>query len=218
MYVVVAGGGNVGYNLVKYLLSEGHEALLVEKDKAVAETLRKELGETVVEGDASKPRVLRDAGAARANVLVAATGQDAENLVICQVAKMVFKCPRTISRVNDPRHEDLFLTLGGSDATVSATRLIDSMLEEQVQADAMVIPLLTLRGGGMEIIEVELSPTSPTVNAPLHALLLPSTARVICLIRANEAVIPVADTVLYAKDKLIILVKKAQEQEVRDGL
>src|SRR5262249_24890092 len=128
MYILIGGGGQVGYYLTKGLLQQGHEVLLLEKDSHRLDTLREELGTSVTQGDACEARVLNDVGADRADLVIAVTGDDEDNLVICQMAKKRFKVPRTISRVNNPRNDDLFVKLG-IDVTVSPTRTILHMIE-----------------------------------------------------------------------------------------
>jgi trk system potassium uptake protein TrkA len=134
MYIIIVGRGKVGCDLAKLLLEEGHQVLLIKKGKIKDRALSIEFGEAVMQGDDSCVGVLREGGASRANVLVAVTGADEDNLVICQVAKAVFKCPRTIALVNDPRNESLFSSLG-VDNIVSSARLIASLIQEQVKAE-----------------------------------------------------------------------------------
>jgi trk system potassium uptake protein TrkA len=217
MYIVVVGGGKVGYNLVKLLMAEGHEVLLIEKEKSRVSALAAEFGEALMEGNGSRVGVLRDGGANRADVLVAVTGQDEDNLVICQVAKTVFKCPRTIARINDPRNEELFAQLG-IDATVSSTRLIDSLIEEQVKAEDMVIPLVTLRTGGLEIIEMELSTSSAVIGKKIREIDLPEGAIFTTIIRGEQLIVPRGETELLAGDRVVALVKKDTEQALREML
>lgn len=213
----MVGGGKVGYNLVKLLLAEGHELLLIEKDKRKLPSLIGEFGESVMEGNGSRVGVLREGGANRADVLVAVTGRDEDNLVICQIAKTVFKCPRTIARINDPRNDELFASLG-IDATVSSTRLIESLIEEQVKAEDMVIPLVTLRTGGLEIIEVELSPSSALIGKKIRDIDLPEGAIFTTVIRGEKLIVPRGETELNAGDRVIALVRKASEQALREML
>jgi trk system potassium uptake protein TrkA len=217
MYIIVVGGGKVGFNLVKLLIAEGHEVLLIEKDKRKIPNLIAEFGESVIQGNGSRVHILQEGVANRADVLVAVTGHDEDNLVICQLAKNFFKCPRTIARVNDPRNEGTFSTLG-IDATVSSTRLIDSLIEEQVQAKDMVIPLLTLQGGDVEIIEVELSSDSKVINKSIREIQLPDGAIFISIFRGSEAIIPKGETELKAGDRVLALVKKKVEQNLREIL
>lgn len=214
MYIIVIGAGKVGSNLTQFLLSEGHEVLLIEKERGKARELSTRFKESFLEGNGARVSVLREAGANRANVLVAVTGTDAENLVICQVAKSVFKCPRTIARVNNPANESLFSALG-VDATVSATRLIDSLIEEQVKADDMVIPLVTLPGG-VEIIEVELSAVSGMVGRKIKETPLPEGATFIAILRNEAVILPRPETTFEKADKVVVLVKKEVEQTLRE--
>ncbi|MEK7747864.1 MAG: NAD-binding protein [Nitrospirota bacterium] len=217
MYIIVVGGGTVGYHLVKYLIHEKHEVLLIEKDALRVSELVSEFGESVMEGNGSRVPILKEGGANRADVLVAVTGTDEDNLVICQVAKTVFKCPRTIARVNDPRDEAIFAMIG-VDATVSSTRLINSMIEEQVNADAMVIPLLTLRAGNVEIIEIDLPSTSRIVGKPIREIPMPVGSRIIAIIRGDEVIVPTGESSLTSEDKILALVKKEIEQQLREVL
>lgn len=216
MYIIVVGGGKIGYHLVKMLLSEGHEVLLIEKDPARIPDLASEFGETVMQGNGSRVNVLRDGGGNRANVVVAVTGQDEDNLVICQVAKKVFGCRRTIARISNPRNEEIFHGFG-VDATVNSTRLIDALIEEQVQAD-MLIPLITLRGGDLEIIEAELSPTSAVVGKKLRNIPLPEGAIFISILRGDRAIIPKGESEFQPGDRVVALVEKKTEQALREML
>lgn len=217
MYIIVVGGGKIGYNLTKFLLSAKHEVLLIEKDETRAASLVARFGEAVIAGDGSRVPTLREGGANRANVLVAVTGADEENLVICQLAKTVFECPRTIARVNDPRDEELFYSLG-VDATVSSTRVINALIEEQVNADDMMIPLLTLRAGNVEIIEMGLSKNSGVMGKQIRDIPLPEGARIIAILRGDDVIIPTGESKLILKDKILALVKKEVEQSLRELL
>ncbi len=215
MYIIIVGAGKVGYHLGRLLIAEGHEVMLIEKDRVKADLLSIEFHESIMEGDGSTVEVLREAGANRADVITAVTGNDEDNLVICQIAKLVFLRPRTIARVNNPRNEELFEGLG-VDASVSATKLIEAIIEEQVKAGDMVIPLLTLKGGDVEIIEVELSRSSPIIRKKIKDLSLPQGSIFIAVIRAEEVIIPRGETEFRPEDKVIALVKRASEQELRE--
>src|SRR6059058_255113 len=111
MYIIIGGGGDVGYYLTRNLLGRGHEVLLLEKNAARQQLLSEELGESVVRGDACEARTMEEVGAGRADVVIAVTGDDEDNLVICQVAKKRFKVGRTIARVNNPKHAEIFQKL-----------------------------------------------------------------------------------------------------------
>jgi len=217
MYIIIVGGGTVGYHLAKFLIAEKNEVLVIEKDAARFSELSAELGEAVIEGNGSRVSSLQEGGANRADVLVAVTGADEENLVICQVAKTVFKCPRTIARVNNPSNEALFSSMGVN-ATVSSTRLINSLIEEQVKANEMMIPLLTLRSGNVEIIEITLSPRTDVMGKKLRTINLPQGARVIAILRGADVIIPSGESLLQADDNVVVIVKKEVEEALRKVL
>ncbi len=217
MYVIIVGAGKVGYHLGRLLMAGGHEVMLVEKDRAKVDVLSFEFHDAIMEGDASTVEVLKEAGANRADVIVATTGNDEDNLVICQVAKLMFLRPRTIARVNNPRNEELFAGLG-VDASVSATKIINAMIQEQVKAGDMMIPLLTLRAGDVEIVEVELTRSSHIVKKKIKDLTLPPASIFIAVIRGEEVIIPYGETEFQPEDKVLALVKRTSEQALREML
>src|SRR5687768_6626016 len=112
MYIVIGGGGKVGFYLAKQLIDEGHEILVIEQDKKKCERITEELGSVCTRGDACEARVLEEGGTNRADLVIAVTGDDEDNLIICQVAKSLFGVPRTIARVNNPKNEPIFSKLG----------------------------------------------------------------------------------------------------------
>jgi len=217
MYIIIVGGGKVGYQLTKLLLSQGHEVMLIEKDRNKFASLVDELGDSILYGDGSTMETLTEAGANRAEAIVAVTGHDEDNLVICQLSKMMFFGPRTIARVNNPRNEETFWGLG-IDATVSATRLINALIQEQVKAHDVLIPLLTIRGGDVEIVQTSLSPSSPVVNKKIKDLVLPKGTLFISINRGEEVIIPRGDTDLREDDQVLVLVRKAHEAVLRQVL
>ena len=217
MYIIIVGAGKVGYHLGRLLIAEGHEVMLIEENRSKADLLSLEFHEAIMQGDGSMVEVLREAGANRADVVVAATGNDENNLVICQVTKLVFLKPRTIARVNNPRNEELFAGLG-VDASVSGTKLINAIIQEQVKAGDMLIPLLTLKEGDVEIVEVELSRSSHIVKKKIKDLTLPPASIFIAVIRGSEVIIPSGETEFLAEDKVLALVKRTSEQALRKML
>jgi len=214
MYVIIAGGGKVGYYLSKTLVAEGHEVLLIEQDKREVDRLSEEFGEVVVRGDASEMRTMEEAGMARADVVVAVTGDDGDNLVISQLAKKKFGVPRTIARVNNPKNEELFHKLG-IDQTVVSTKIIFNLIEQQIETD-QVIPIAALRRGNIEIVEIDLSADSPVLGQTVETLALPADALLISIVRGDHAIIPDADTKLQSSDSVIALVKADREAELRE--
>jgi len=170
-----------------------------------------------MQGNGSMVEVLKEAGANRADVVVATTGNDEDNLVICQVVKLMYLRPRTIARVNNPRNEELFAGLG-VDASVSATKIINAVIQEQVKAGDMMIPLLTLKEGNVEIVEVELSRSSHIVKKKIKDLTLPPGSIFIAIIRGEEVIIPYGETEFQPEDKVLALVKRTSEEALRKML
>jgi trk system potassium uptake protein TrkA len=217
MYIIIVGAGKVGYHLGRLLMAQGHEVMLIEEDRSKVDTLSLEFHESIMLGDGSAVEVLREAGANRADVVVATTGNDEDNLVICQITKLMFLRPRTIARVNNPRNEELFAGLG-VDASVSATKIINAMIQEQVKAGDMMIPLLTLKAGDVEIVEVELTRSSHIVKKKIKDLSLPPGSIFIAVIRGEEVIIPYGETEFQPEDKVLALVKRTSEQALREML
>jgi trk system potassium uptake protein len=213
MYVVVVGAGKVGYHLAKTLIQEGHEVLLLEKDRKTVETLQDDLGELIVHGDGCEIRTMSEIGMGRANVVVAVTGDDEDNLVICQMAKRKFSVPRTIARVNDPKNEQLFKDLG-IDQTVSSTRIIFNLLEQQIET-GQVIPLAALKKGEIEVVEANVTAGSSVVGLKIGQMDLPPNTLIISVIRDDHAMIPHSDTKLREGDSVIAMIKAEREKELR---
>lgn len=213
MYVIIVGGGKVGYHLSKAITQEGHEVLVIEKDRKTFEWLTDELGEIVMLGDGCEIRIMQEAGMGRANVVVAVTGDDEDNLVICQMAKRKFGVPRTLARVNDPNNEELFRQLG-IDQTVSSTRIIFNLLEQQLET-GQVIPLAALKKGDIEVVEADITATSPVINQKIGQLDLPPNTLIVSVIREDHAIIPHADTKLRQGDSVIAMIKAEREKELR---
>lgn len=205
MYIIVGGGGQVGYYVAKGLLEQGHEVLLLDKDPRRYRQLAQQIGANVRKGDACEVRVLKDNGCERADVVIAVTGDDEDNLVICQVAKAHFKVQRTIARVNNPRNNEMFLRLG-IDRTVSPTDTILHLIEVELPHHTLV-PLMVLTRAGLELVELTVPPESPAANARLRELDLPSEANVALIIRGDETITPSGDTIILPEDKIYALVK-----------
>ena len=218
MYIIIAGGGKVGYYLAKELLADGHEVLVIEKDPRQVMQLSVELGEgAVMRGMADETATMERAGGSRADLVIAVTGEDEDNLVICQVARLRFKVARTIARVNNPQNEELFHRLG-INITVSSTRLILSLIEQELPSRPF-IPLVKLRSIGMEIVELALLANSPLIGKKVSNINLPPGSTVSLIIRDEQTVIPTSETVMQPGDKLIgftpIAVEGQVEQAVR---
>ena len=214
MYIIIAGGGEVGYHLAKILLSDGHEVLVIEKDRRRTELISEELGDMIIRGDSCEARTLEEVGTGRADMLIAVTGDDDDNLVSCQVAKHKFNVPNTIARIKNPRHKALFEKLG-IDATVSSTELILAHIEQELPSHPL-IPLLKLRGHGLEVVEVKIPPGSKLVGKKLGDFRMPPDSLVSLIINKEKGPrIPSEDTVLEAEDEVVAVTKSGTEEGLR---
>jgi len=214
MYIVVVGGGKVGYYLAKSLREEGHEVLVIERDARKCAALRDELGVNALEGDGCEAATMIEAGASRAGVVIAVTGDDEDNLVICQVARHKFNVPRTIARINNPKNQHIFRRLG-IDVTISSTDLILSQIEQLIPAESL-LHLLTLRGVGVSFVELEIPPGSPAGGRRLRDLGIPDDCIIALLVREGQgAIIPYGDTELKAGDQVIAVSSQASEDTLR---
>lgn len=213
MYIVVVGGGKVGYYLSVALLSEGHEVLILEKDPDKCGAICEDLGSVVMRGDGCEARTLEDVGTERAELLIAVTDEDEDNLVACQVAKHKFNVPRTIARINNPKNEALFKKLG-IDITISSTNLILEHIEEELPINPL-IHLLTLKEGNLELVEVKVPEDSPAVGKKLSEIALPANSMVIMIVGKGSARVPTDDTVIKPEAQIIAMTQPEVEQALR---
>lgn len=217
MYIIVIGAGRVGYYLTKALLDEGHEVLLVEKDAAVCESITDELGSVCLRGDGCETTTLAEAGTGRADMLVAVTGHDEDNLVACQVAKHKFHVPRTIARIRNPKNEILFKKLG-IDVTVSSTNIILEHIEEEVPTHPLT-HLLAIEESGLEVVEIKIPPESTTVGKSVRELSLPPGSELALVIRKEgRNRVPTINTIFRAGDRVIALTTPESEEALRVAL
>lgn len=217
MYILVVGGGKVGYFLSLGLLSEGHEILIIEQEADKCKVIAEELGSVVMRGDGCEVRTLEDAGANRADLMVAVTHRDEVNLVACQVAKHRFGVKRTIARISNPKNEALFKMLG-IDVTVSSTNLILEQIEEKLPTHGMS-HLLALEDGNLEIVEVNVQTDSIVVGKKVSDITLPAGS-LICLIinAAKGAQVPTGSSTIGAGDHIIAVTQPEHESELRAAL
>jgi trk system potassium uptake protein TrkA len=203
MFVLVVGGGKVGYYLSKELVQAGHEVVLLEKDKARAEQIADEIGSIVIAHDGCEGKYLGEAGANRADIVAAVTGDDEDNLVICQMAKHHFDVPRTIARVNNPKNEALFKHLG-VDELISPTRMVLGSIEQDIPVHEL-LHLGTLGESDLEIIEAPLQAGSPAIGRSAGDLTIPEGCALFAIVRDGRAVPIRPDTVLNEGDKVIAI-------------
>jgi len=217
MYIIVVGGGKVGYYLAKELVEEGHEVLVIEKDAIKVERIAENLGDITLRGDGCEAATMEMAGFGRADMVIAVTGDDEDNLVVCQVAKAKFNVPRALARINNPKNEEIFKRLG-IDTTVSATTAILAQIEQELPMHPL-IPLLTLKGGGLEMVEVKVPENSAVVGKRIGEILLPQQS-LIALIVDEDGVprVPKNDTVMRAGDEVVAVTRTENEDALRSVL
>ena len=216
MFVLVVGGGKVGYYLTKELIESGHEVVLMEKDRGRAEQIADEIGSVVIAQDGCEGKYLKEAGANRADIVAAVTGDDEDNLVICQMAKHHFDVPRTIARVNNPKNERLFRHLG-VDEINSPTRMILGAIEQDIPVHEL-LHLAALGVGELEIIEARLEAGSPAIGRVALELSLPPGCSLFGVIRDTVPTPLRIDTILAEGDKVIAIGRPDCEPILRDQL
>lgn len=217
MYMIIVGGGNVGLNLAKRLIAADHEVLLMEKSGIQGARLAQLLGEeNVMVGDGCEMAVQKRAGFGRADVVIAVTGEDEDNLVVCQLAKVVWNVERVLARVNDPAHELIFKQIG-IDETVSATGIIFALLEQQIMPDVLM-PVGALGRGDVEVVELQLSSRSPVVGKRVRDISLPPSTNIVWLLRNDQGLTVDGDTVLTTGDTVVALIPRERANELRSVL
>jgi trk system potassium uptake protein TrkA len=217
MYVLAVGGGKVGANLTRLLLRSGHEVTLIEQRGDRFASLEEEFEHVVHRGDGTELFVLERAGIRRPpDLVLAVTGDDEDNLIICQISKEKYNVPKVIARVNDPRNQAHFDLLGIS-PTICATSNILALIEHEVPEHELV-HLLELRRENLEIVEVQISEDSPVAGKRVEKLELPEGSRLISVMRDGHSEIAVGSTELRAGDQVLAILQPGKEDELRKVL
>ena len=218
MRVVITGAGAVGRHLAVDLAHRGHDIVLIEQDPDVIDKAEDWTEDVeLLLGDACEPWVLEKADLRSADVVVAVTGDDEDNLVTSLLAKQEYGVPRVLARVNHPRNEWLFNEQWGVDASVSPPHILTAMVEEAVTVGDLV-RLLRLEGGRIGLVEVTLPEDSPTVGRPLYELRLPPDSAVVAVLREGHVVIPQPETVFAAGDEILALSSGGAEAALRSAI
>ena len=214
MYAIVAGGGKVGANVTRSLVRMGHEVTLIEQRRDRFEQLEAELGPTVYLGDATEIHVLEAAGIARPpEIVLAATGDDEDNIVISQIAKEGYGVPKAIARVNDPRNQPHFDLLGITQ-TVCATSGLLGLVEHEVPEHGLV-KLLELRSEGLEVVELHVHGDAPAAGKRVAGIALPEGAKLVSVMRNGVGEIVRDETVIRPGDQVVAVLKPGVEEKLR---
>ena len=214
MRVAIAGAGSVGSAIARDLHAAGHDVLVLEQDPDLVERRRDELDVTWVAADACEVSSLDAAGLATVDVVVAATGDDEDNLVISLLAKQEFAVPRVVARVNNSKNQWLFTESWGVDVSVSTPQLLTALVEEAVSVGALV-RLLQFQGGSAHLVEVTLAEDSPSAGMAIADIGFPREATVVAVVRDDRLVVPRGDTVLQVGDEVLLLVTADAEASVQ---
>ena len=203
MRIILIGGGKLAYFLGKRFASKGYHLTIINHNSREATTLSQQLKATVILGEGSNARTLKEAGAYRANVVLSLTSQDQDNLIACQIAQKKYGVPRTIALVNDPENRAIFEKLGISVA-FSATEIITSLIERQTSSEE-ITNLLPVAEGKVNVTEIAVTEDTPEIGKKLQELQLPTGTLIACILRKGEAIVPGGQTSLEAQDRLILV-------------
>jgi len=214
MRVAIAGAGNVGLFIANDLEATGHEVQLIEQNPAVVERAAAAEGVEWFIADACEVSSLKEAGLERCDVVVAATGDDEDNLVISLLAKQEFAVPRVIARVNHPKNEWMFNENWGVDLSVSTPHLITALVEEAVSVGRLV-RILQFERGQARLVEVTLAQNAPVVDRALKDIDMPRDATVVAVVRGEHVVMPRGDTTFEVGDEVLAMVTPDSEENVR---
>lgn len=212
MFALVAGGGKAGRSLSRMLMERDYEVVLVEIDRNRYRRLNEEMEHAVIMGDATEIYILERAGVERADVVVAVTGDDEDNVIICQVAREKFGVDKVIARVNNPANQEVFDILGVGPTVCSTTALL-SLIEHAMPVHKLV-RLLDLKEQNLEIVEVLLEEGSYIDGRSLEEISLPSGVLLISILRDGQASIPTGSTVLRAGDQILAILEPGREEEL----
>jgi trk system potassium uptake protein TrkA len=218
MYIVIVGGGKVGSYLAGMLTESGYEVTLIEERKEQVAKIREDLpGVTILTGDGCEPYILDEARVLKADAVVAVTGHDEDNIVVCMLSKLEYEVPSTIARINNPKNEWLFRESFGVDIALSNTHMIAKLLQEEI-ALGDVVSLLKLRKGDVSLVEITLPDESAAVGQAIKDLPLPAEIVLATIIRGNELVLPKGTTVLEAGDEILAVTTGTGEAALQKAL
>ncbi|MGC8460526.1 MAG: potassium channel family protein [Candidatus Dormibacteria bacterium] len=216
-YVIIIGGGNVGYYLARHLLERDYEVTLIEKNPKRAEWIEHHLGSlNIMVGDGDELSFVRTTGIDRANVVIASTADDEDNLVACQIAKFAFNVPRTIARVNNPVNTRI-MPLLGVDVGVSSTELLMGLIEAEL-GHTEVIKAISIKASGVSIIDVAIPENSEYVGSQVDSLRLPEGFHLVSIVRDGNVQFPIPTYILHGGDELIVHSERLDPEALRRAI
>lgn len=215
MRIIIVGGGKVGYFLAERL-ARTHYISLIEKDKRITDSIAENRNMLIINGDGCQTDILIQAGVKEADVVAAVTGKDEDNLVICQIAKDIFKVKRTVARVNDPKNERIFFQLG-VDIAIDSTAIIAKIVEEEVSLEDM-INLCAFKKGQLSLVRIDLPEDAPIVKKRLKDINLPAEAVIVAVLRKEHLIVPDPDFTFEQGDEIVALTKVEDEGDILNAL
>lgn len=217
MFAIIAGGGRTGSYLASNLLEAGHKVTIIEKRPQTYEKIQREIKTDIILGDGSSPTLLLGTGIKKANLVIAVTSQDEDNLVIARLAKLEFNVPRVIARVNHPKNYKIFTKEWGVDVAVSATHIIAKLIEEEATVGDLVT-LLKLKSGNVALVEARIGSSSPLIGKEIRELQLPPDCVVVSILRGDEVVFPKGQSMIAEGDEILVLTSVASEKNLSELL
>lgn len=214
MNIVIVGGGKVGYYLSKTLLSYHHNVKLIEIKQSICEKVADELNIPVYNGDATRVDILKNADVGKADIFIAVTGLDEENLIACQLAKNNFRVDKTIARVNNPKNANVFRTLG-VDIAVSSTTIIADLIEEEIDFAGMKT-IKIINNSKLIISEIEVNKNSPVFNKKIKDIKVPKDCMLVSVIKNDEVLRASDHLVLLEGDSVIVISNFKNKRNLRD--
>lgn len=214
MSIMIVGGGRIGSFLAE-LMENNQKVVIIEKDEAKIEKLKKSLKSTVIEGDGCNPDTLSRAGILEVNTVVAATGHDEDNLIVCQLAKFEYGVSKVVSRINNPKNEWLFTPDMGVDAAVSGARLIAMLIEEEAEV-SNISTILNLSEGKISLIKSIIERDAAAANKQVKDLNLPENCVVMTIVRDNKVLLPRGNTTILPGDEVLSVVEEGCRKELED--
>lgn len=216
MKIILVGGGKVLYFLARTFISKGYEVVIINRERYDCEDLTRRLETLVICGDGSDPKYLNEAQADEADVVVALTPHDPENLMICKLAEVRYKVPRTFALVNDPGLEEVFHKLGVTRA-FSTTNIVSSLIEQKIDVDA-ITNLIPIESGKITVTKIQLEETSPAVNKMVADIKFPNDTILGCVIRDDEVIIPNGQTTLLSGDRIVAIALPRSQGKLYEAL
>lgn len=205
MNIVIIGGGKVGYYLTKTLIEHGHHPTVIELCRNTSRFLANDLDVPIIYGDGTNIETLEAANVANCDTFISVTGQDENNLISCQLAKKLFKVPKTIAKVNNPKNSEAMKALG-IDITISSTDNIARLLEHEVDT-SIIKQLVSINHGEASISEINLPPNYKLHGKKLSEIKLPNLCVIVSISRKGSIIIPRGDTELLSGDTVMLMVK-----------